>query len=180
MVRLPAHAPGGRASYSPPMDLTQFRHRDSVTIARPPEDVYLIVADVSRIGELSPVCVSGAWDDVAAGAAPGAWFSGHNKIGEFTWDTRCRVEVAEPGAEFTFVNCGGEGDVELVRWGYSFRPADGGTEVTETWQVLPAYPDFVLAGNPDADVEARIAGMAEMAREGMAATLASLKRVAEG
>src|SRR5207302_6064096 len=38
-----------------------------------------------------------------------------------------------------------------------------GPKVTETWQVLPAYPGFVSAGNPDMDVKARIDGMQLMA-----------------
>jgi hypothetical protein len=162
------------------MDLTTYQHTDRVTVACPPETVYALVADVTRIGELSPVCASGAWDDPASGAEPGAWFTGHNAIGEFTWDTRCRVDRAEPGAEFTFVNCGGAGDVELVRWGYSFTPTADGTEVVESWQVLPDYVGFVRGDDPDMDVIARIDGMATMAREGMAATLAKLKQVAEG
>jgi hypothetical protein len=162
------------------MDLTPYQHTESVTVACAPEEAYAVIADVSRIGELSPVCASGQWDDPATGAAPGAWFTGHNAIGEFTWDTRCRVDVAEPGREFTFTNCGGDGTSELVRWGYTFEPADGGTRVTESWQVLPDYEGFVLAGDPDADVAANIGGMAGMAREGIAATLAKLKQVAEG
>ena len=161
------------------MDVSRFRHTDSITIGRAPEEVYDLVADISGMGRLSPVCVAGEWDDPSTGAAPGAWFTGHNKIGEFEWSTKCRVDVAKRGAEFTFVNCGGAGDVELVQWGYTFAPVDGGTEVVESWQVLPAYPGFVKSGNPDADVEARIEGMATMARDGMAATLANLKQIAE-
>ena len=115
-----------------------------------------------------------------AGAEVGAHFLGHNKIGEFGWTTKCRVDAADRGREFTFTNLGPAGETELVRWGYTFAPADGGTEVVESWQVLPAYPDFVLSGAPDADVDARIEGMAGMARDGIAATLANLKTVAEG
>jgi hypothetical protein len=51
--------------------------------------------------------------------------------------------------------------------------------VTESWQVLPAYPDMVTSGDPNADVKARIDGMAQMARDGIRDTLANLKRVAE-
>jgi hypothetical protein len=161
------------------MDLTPYQHLERITVARPPEDVYAIVADVTRIGELSPVCASCAWVEPATGAAAGAWFTGHNAIGEFTWDTRCRVEVADPGAEFAFVNLGPAGDVELVRWGYTFSPTADGTEVVESWQVLPDYPAFVRGDDADMDVVPRLDGMATMARDGMAATLAKLKAVAE-
>jgi carbon monoxide dehydrogenase subunit G len=161
------------------MDVSGYNHSDSITINRPPEDVYAIVSDVTRIGELSPVCQSGAWDDLAQAGKEGAWFTGHNAIGELTWDTHCKVVVAVPGREFTFINHGRSGDAELVRWGYAFEPLGDGTKATESWQVLPAYPDFVSAGDPDLDVEARIEGMAQMARDGIKDTLANLKRVAE-
>ena len=161
------------------MDVSHYNHADSVTIDRPPDDVYAIVSDVTRMGELSPVCTSGTWDDPARAGKQGAWFTGHNAIGDYTWDTHCQVVAAEPGREFTFVNHGPDGNAELVRWGYAFEPATGGTRVTESWQVLPAYPGFVTSGNPYADVAARIEGMAQMARDGIRDTLANLKRVAE-
>ena len=161
------------------MDVSGFNHSDSITIAAPADELYGIVSNVTRIGELSPVCAEGRWAEGTGEAKEGAWFTGHNKIGEFTWDTQCRVDVADPGREFTFTNCGAEGDVELVRWGYRFEPSGDGTRVTETWQVLPAYPDFVSAGDPNLDVAARIEGMAQMARDGMKETLANLKKVAE-
>jgi len=104
------------------MDVSGYNQSDSITIDRPTEDVYAIVSDVTRIGELSPVCRSGAWDDPTQAGKAGAWFTGHNAIGEFTWDTRCKVVAAEPGREFTFINHGPNGDVELVRWGFILEP----------------------------------------------------------
>ena len=161
------------------MDVSGFHHSDSIIVDRPPEDVYAIVADVTRMGELSPVCRAGRWDDPAQAGKEGAWFTGHNAIGDITWDTHCKVVVADPGRAFAFVNHGPDGEVELVRWGYLFEPDGNGTKVTETWQVLPAYPDFVRGGDVSMDVAPRIEGMAAMARDGIRDTLASLKRVAE-
>lgn len=161
------------------MDVSGYNHSDTITVNSPPEVVYAIVSDVSRIGELSPVCRSGAWDDPAQVGREGAWFTGHNAIGDYTWDTHCKVVAAEPGREFSFVNYGPEGDVELVRWGYTLESDGDATLVTESWRVLPAYPDFVRAGDPNVDVKARIDGMAQMARDGITDTLANLKRVVE-
>ncbi len=161
------------------MDVSNYQHSDSIRINRPPEDVYAIVSDVTRMGELSPVCRSAAWEDPDKAGKEGAWFIGHNAIGEFTWDTHCEVVVADRGREFTFINHGPNGDAELVSWGYSFEPEGNGTKTTESWQVLPAYPDFVRAGDPSLDVKVRIEGMAQMARDGIKDTLANLKRVAE-
>ena len=78
-----------------------------------------------------------------------------------------------------YLSHGPNGDVELVRWGYTFEPQGNGTKVIESWQVLPGYPDFVTAGDPNLDVKARIDGMAQMARDGIKDTLANLKRAAE-
>jgi carbon monoxide dehydrogenase subunit G len=161
------------------MDVSQYHHSGSISIDRPPADVYAIVSDVTRTGDLSPVCQSCAWDDTAQAGRPGAWFTGHNVIGDVSWDTHCQVSVAEPGREFAFVNHGPNGDAELVRWGYALEPDGAGTKATESWQVLPAYPTFVQSGNPDMDVTQRIEGMAQMARDGIKDTLANLKRVAE-
>lgn len=162
------------------MDVSHFRHSDSISIDRPPADVYAIVTDLDRMGELSPVYQGGEWDDPATAGTVGAWFTGHNAIGDLTWDTRCEVTVAEPGRAFTFVNHGGEAKRDLVQWGYELEPDRDGTKVTETWQVLGDYPAFVLEGDPDADVAKRIDGMAQLARDGITDTLANLKRVAEG
>jgi Polyketide cyclase / dehydrase and lipid transport len=161
------------------MDLSSYRHNETITIDRPPSDIYAIVSDVTRIGELSPVCKSGSWDEASEAGSTGAWFTGHNAIGDFSWDTRCKVVAADPDREFTFINFGTGGEQELVRWGFTLEGTEHGTEVVESWEVLPAYPDFVLAENPNADVKARIDGMAQMARDGMADTLANLKGIAE-
>jgi hypothetical protein len=160
------------------VDLTPYQHTESVTIACSPEQAHAVVADVSRMGELSPVCTGGAYDDPAA-TGPGSWFTGSNAIGEFTWETRCRVEANEPGKEFTFTNFGPDGQSELVRWGYTFEPTDGGTKVTESWRILPGYVPFTQGGDETKDVTPNLDGMAAMAREGMAASLAKLKEIAE-
>ncbi len=161
------------------MDVSGYRHSGSIRIERPPAEVYAIVSDVTRMGELSPVCTSGTWDDDAQAGKEGAWFTGHNAIGEFTWDTRCKVVASVPGREFAFVNCGPEGRAELVRWGYALEDHGERTTVTESWQVLPAYPDYLTADDADADVGARLDGMAVMATDGIRDTLAALKHVAE-
>jgi hypothetical protein len=161
------------------MDVSRYNYSESLTIQRSAAELYAIVSDVSRMGDLSPVSQAGAWDDPARAGQEGAWFTGHNAVGDVTWDTRCKVVVSKPGREFTFINFGPVGDVELVRWGFTFEEEPDGTNVTESWQVLPAYPEFVRHGNETMDVKARIDGMEVMAKEGIGTTLANLKRLAE-
>ena len=42
----------------PRMDLAKYRHSDSVDIDAAPAAVYALVADITRMGEFSPVCKS--------------------------------------------------------------------------------------------------------------------------
>ncbi|MGH7920773.1 MAG: SRPBCC family protein [Candidatus Dormibacteraceae bacterium] len=146
-------------------------YQESITVARPPEDLYAMVSDVTRMGEWSPVCKACSWEGDARGE--GAWFTGHNVLPERSWDTRSRVAVAEPGQEFAWIVGG-----DRVRWGYTFSAADGGTVVTESWEFLPAG----LASFDErygAEAQAQVATRAEAARTGIPATLAAFKRTAE-
>jgi uncharacterized membrane protein len=154
------------------MDVSGYRHEESVVIDRPAEEIYDLVADVSQMGRWSPVCTGGTYD------ADGEWFTGTNAMGDSGWETRCRVVVASRGREFTFVNHGLEGSHEMVRWGFHFRPLDDGrTEVTETWEVLPQYPQGL---GVDDDAATPVLDMMKgLALQGIPDTLAALKADAE-
>jgi len=158
------------------MDLDAYRHRSSTTIDRPPGAVYDLLADVSRMGRWSPVCTGGRYDDDSR-----EWFTGTNAIGDTAWETRCRVVVADQAREFAFVNHGRDGRFAMVRWGFVLVPSPGGaTDVTQSWDVLPAYADgFGAEDNPGMTLEQRLDFMKAMAESGMPETLANLKREAE-
>lgn len=144
---------------------------ESVTIAGTPETLYAMVSDVTRMGEWSPVCKACWWEDDERGV--GAWFTGRNVTEAKTWETRSKVVADEPGREFAFAVNG-----DRTRWGYTFEPVEGGTLVTESWEILPAAePSYVERFG--ADAEAEIARRAETARHGIRETLAALKHVAE-
>jgi len=159
----------------PPVDINKYQHAETVTIAAAPETVYDLVSDITRMGEWSPVCTGGSWDEGGQ-----TWFTGSNQDGELAWDTKCRVDVADRGTEFTFTNMGFAADIELVRWSYRFAPAGDGCEVTERWEVLPSYPAFIegLLGGTTADVY--LDGVKPVTEARMAETLAKLKAAAEG
>ena len=111
------------------------RHSGRVSIARSPEHVYTLVSDVTRMGDWSPVCTACWWDDSDGSPAPGAWFTGRNETPDRVWETRCEVVAATPGREFTFI-VGGSTD-GLVRWSSTLEPTGDGTELTESWEILP-------------------------------------------
>lgn len=156
------------------MPYSKYHHTASVSVNAAPEAVHALVADITRIGEFSPVCKTAQWTDDAH-----TTFTGDNVTPEMQWTTHCRVDVNEPGKEFTFTNCGMDGQRELVRWSYRFAPEGDGTVVTEEWQVLPGYGDFMKSVAPDMDVVAYLDGVVPHTHEGMAATLAAIKATAE-
>jgi hypothetical protein len=149
-----------------------LRHSGSIVIARSPEDVYDMVADVTRMGEWSPVCKACWWDE-GDGPRVGARFTGRNGLPERTWETRSEVVVADRGREFAFVV-----QATGTRWGYTFTPVEGGTEVTESWEFPPAGV-AVFEERFGEDAPAQIADRREAARNGIAATLAAIKTTAD-
>ncbi len=149
-----------------------FTHTESIEIDRSPAEVYALVSDVTRTGEWSPVCVACAWDD-GDGPEVGAHFTGTNEVPGRTWQTRSEVVAADPGREFAWEVNGG-----LVRWGYLLDPVEGGTRLTETWEFRPQGREFFAQKYGDT-AEAEIADRTRAAHEGIPATLAAVKRVAE-
>jgi Polyketide cyclase / dehydrase and lipid transport len=148
------------------------RHAGSIVVSRSPEDVYDMIADITRMGAWSPVCKECWWDD---GASPrvGAWFTGRNELPDRTWETRSEVVVADRGKEFAFVVGG-----SWTRWGYTLTPVEGGTRITESWEFLPGGA-AMFDERFGADAPAQIANREEAARSGIPVTLAAIKRAAE-
>jgi hypothetical protein len=111
--------------------------RGSVTVrmAATPAAVWDLVSDVTRIGEFSPETFEARWTRGSTGPAVGAYFKGHvkrNGLGPVYW-TLCRVTECDPERDFGFVvEMNGEG---LNHWRYQLRPVEGGTEVTESFEL---------------------------------------------
>ncbi len=152
--------------------MSSLQYAESIVVARLPEALYDLVADVTRMGEWSPVCKACWWDD-GDGPRVGAWFTGRNELPERTWETRSQVVAADRGREFAFEVNGG-----WVRWGYAFTAVEGGTQVTESWEFLPAGITG-FHGRYGDDAEAQIANRTEAAHRGIPVTLAAIKKAAE-
>ena len=152
--------------------MTTLTHSDSIVIASSPENLYDLVCDITRMGAWSPVCKECWWDE-GAGPAVGSWFTGRNVLPDRTWETRSEIVVADRGREFAYVVNG-----TWTRWGYVFTPLDGGTQLTESWEFLPGGL-AMFEERFGADAEAQVANRLELARTGIPATLAAIKRDAE-
>jgi Polyketide cyclase / dehydrase and lipid transport len=149
-------------------------YSSSIVIRRSPEELYDMVADVTRMGEWSPVCTACWWDD-GEGPHVGAKFTGRNERAERTWETRSEIIAADRGREFAWVVTD---PPTRARWSYSFVPVDGGTEVTETWQ-LPSEGARFFEQRFGDDAPNEIDMRSEAARRGIPETLAAFKRTAE-
>ena len=152
--------------------MSELKRSDSIVISRPPEDLYDMVSDITRMGEWSPVCRACWWDE-GSGPEVGSWFTGRNELPERTWETRSEVVAADRGREFAFVVGG-----KFARWGYTFAPVEGGSQVTESWEFLPAGI-AMFEERFGADAESQIDNRSEAARSGIPATLQAIKRAAE-
>jgi uncharacterized protein YndB with AHSA1/START domain len=102
----------------------------SMHVDAAPETVYAVVSDVRRMGEWSPETIRCEWIEGATGPAVGARFKGTNKRGFATWSTKPTVVAADPGREFAF-DVGAD-----TRWTYRFEPDDGGTRLSESFEML--------------------------------------------
>jgi uncharacterized protein YndB with AHSA1/START domain len=153
------------------VELSDLQVSRTTVVAAPPERVYDIIADVTRIGELSPVCKAAWWDE-GSGPHEGGWFTGRNEVeGRDPWERHCEIILAEPGRVFGWIAGGREQGV--AEWSYRFRPVDQGTEVEESWRILRMVEQLSALGD---DVLTRMKTNTE---SGIEATLAALKTVAE-
>jgi hypothetical protein len=96
--------------------------------------VYDLVADVTRMPELSPDVVSVRWLEGATGPAVGARFEAVNQgpTGK-QWKNRPVVTEADPGRAFAWVRV--EPLAGRIAWRYRFEAVDGGTRVVESYEV---------------------------------------------
>lgn len=104
----------------------------SIEIAAPPERVYALVSDITRMGEWSPECYRCDWVKGATGPAVGARFRAKNKGGRGpSWSNSPVVTSAETGREFAF-NRKGPG-IGSYTWRYVMEPTAVGTRLTESF-----------------------------------------------
>jgi len=145
----------------------------TVEMAAAPDQVWSVVSDVTRIGELSPETFEAEWLAGATGPALGARFRGHvnrNGSGLKYWTT-CRVTACEPGRTFGF-DVQGPGGMVLNTWTYAIAPSGEGSSVTESFRL----PDAALTR-----LYWRLAASrrSETNRRGMTQTLQRVKAIVE-
>ena len=141
----------------------------TIHIDAPPQAVYAMISDVTRMGEWSPETHTCVWIDGATGPAVGARFRGSNKRGIIRWSTKPTVTIADPGKEFAF-EVGSPGK-EGTRWSYRMTPSGGGTELTESFEAL-RYALFFKIISPPKRRKVQL-------QQGVEQTLERIKQAAE-
>ena len=152
--------------------IEDLRHSQTVHVAAPPEAVYDVVSDVTRTGEWSPTCRECRWEE-GDGPAVGAVFVGRNETPDRTWETRSTVIVADPGRAFAWHV--GDG---FVHWRYELEESDGGTRLTQRWEVLPAGVERFEELYGD-DAWAQLEQRRQSAVADMPRSLATIKEIVE-
>ena len=112
----------------------------TVHMAAPPEKVWALISDVTRIGEFSPETFEAEWTRGSTGPEVGASFKGHvkrNGIGPTYWSP-CQVTKCVPNEIFEFAV--GTDDLTFNNWGYRLQAENNGTRVTEYFRLQPALP----------------------------------------
>jgi uncharacterized protein YndB with AHSA1/START domain len=151
----------------------------SLTMAAPPERVWALVSDATRVGEWGGECVAAEWVEGAEGPAVGARFLGHQVREGRKWQTTSVVIDSQPGVSFAWA-------VEdpanpSATWGYQLAcDGSGGTIVyyRATMGPGPSGLTAVIAERPDLE-ESIIADRLREHRRNMTVTLEAIKRVAE-
>jgi uncharacterized protein YndB with AHSA1/START domain len=150
---------------------TARRGRGSIDIAAPPELVYDLIADVTRMGEWSPECYRCEWLGGQAAAAPGVRFRGYNRLGRLRWERTAVVDTADRGREFGFTTVNDGAGREETRWRYSMEPSSSGTLHTESFE-------FLWCSVPNRLAEALVPRGRQVNR-GIEETLRRIKQAAE-
>jgi uncharacterized protein YndB with AHSA1/START domain len=110
----------------------------AIHIEAPPDEVWALVSDVTRIGEFSPETFEAEWTRGSTGPETGASFRGHvrrNGVGPTYWSP-CQVTACVPNEAFEFAV--GTDDITLTNWGYRLEPDGSGTRVTEYFRIEPS------------------------------------------
>ncbi len=104
-------------------------------IDAPPEKVWGLVSDITKMGSYSPEVFEAEWLDGASGPALGAMYRGHVKRNERgpTYWTTCKVTECTPGEVFEFAVV--MRDKPVNTWRYEFAAKDGGTDATESFRL---------------------------------------------
>jgi uncharacterized protein YndB with AHSA1/START domain len=112
-----------------------------LVMAAPPEAIYALVADVTRMPEFSPEVTECRWLDGATGPAVGARFAARNKFTRGpAVGNKPVITSVEPGRRISWSRTEPFGGT--VEWTYELLPHAEGTEVVESYRAVKPVSRF--------------------------------------
>ena len=168
------------------MEWTGARYADNPTvqvqtwIGASQRRVWELVSDIELMPTMSQELQSVEWLDGASEPAVGAKFIGrskHESLGE--WATTSHVIECEPERVFAWAVQDPANPTAI--WRFRLEPKNGGTELSEWMQMGPARSglSFAIDRMPEKEQKIVFVRMREF-EQNMAATLAHIKKLAEG
>jgi hypothetical protein len=112
---------------------------ETVTAASP-EQVWAVVADVTRVGEWSHECRGAVWLDGATAAAPGARFGGSNRLGRVKWSRVNEIVTAEAPHLLVWRTVPSRMYPDSTEWQIRIDADDDSTRIVQTFEVLKLNP----------------------------------------
>jgi len=107
----------------------------SVHASAPPEAVWQVLTDVTRVGEWSHECHTAAWTAGSTHAAIGARFRGSNRAGSARWSRPCTIYYCNAPFEFGYRTRGGRLMRDSTEWYFALEPEDGGTRIIQRYRI---------------------------------------------
>jgi uncharacterized protein YndB with AHSA1/START domain len=165
-------------------ELTGLTASAEEVVAAPPELVWDLVADVTRVGEWSPECAGATWLEEPGRPQTGARFTGHNRFPDgFEYEVTCVVTEADRPRAFAWAVLDDSGDLARPSssWRYRIDPLPGGgSRVRQRFTHGPgaSYLRVIVAEAPDL-AAGIIAARRDELRANMSATLHAMKAAVE-
>lgn len=114
-----------------------------VDVAVPPDAVWDVLRDVTRVGEWSHECASAQWLGGKGEAVPGARFRGRNRQRWIRWGRTCEVLSVEPARELVWRTVPTVLNPDSTRWRVSLEPQSSGTRIVQRYDVTQAPPSVL-------------------------------------
>lgn len=120
------------------MRLVQKTSRVEVVVDATVDDVWQVIADVTRIGEWSHECRGAQWLGGATGPAVGVRFRGRNRAGGWHWTRICELVTVDRPHELAWRTVPTALIPDSTEWRITLTPATAGTVITQSFRVLHA------------------------------------------
>lgn len=114
-----------------------------VEVAAPPEVVWAVLTDPTRIPEWSHECCEVELLEPGP-VGLGSRFRGSNRAGRNRWSRICTVFRCDAPREFGYLTSGGPGDA--TAWHFRIEPTATGTRLTQAYRIvsMPAWLSVVV------------------------------------